>query len=181
MIKELIQSQEVKFYGDNILLFFEYLDYDLGDGGDTNLFFVEGWRNPKIIEAHKKLEQQGFLKIIQKKEEWLVEFTKKANPYLLKVKSDQETRTIKDKEMYRRVLLVDIDKIEVTGITSPSDAEGKKECIVEYNIYFSLTAFGKAYDFKSEDLTKKGREVLFTLYDNGWRISKNSIPPHRDD
>lgn len=91
-----------------------------------------------------------------------VEFTKKAEPYLVKYVNDKIA-----------VITAEADSVTVTGISKPSDAFGKKMCAVDYKAIYKLTPFGEAWQKRGYRINlEESRTVDFILYDDGWRISR---------
>lgn len=68
------------------------------------------------------------------------------------------------------VRLAELDSVEITGLTEPSDAGGTIVTKVEYVSKYKLTPFGEVFKGKVK-LTRKGY-VYFQLYDDGWRHGK---------
>lgn len=92
----------------------------------------------------------------------LVEFTSKAQPYLLPTPE-------KDKAIHvQKVKLADEDLVEVTGIKIMEDG---KQAVAEYTTsYKNVSGFSALTDINfSKSATHKAN---FSLYEDGWRLEK---------
>ena len=92
----------------------------------------------------------------------LVEFTSKAQPYLLPTPE-------KDKAIHvQKVKLADEDLVEVTGIKTMEDG---KQAVAEYTTaYKNVSGFSSLTDI---NFNKTGtHKANFALYDDGWRLEK---------
>jgi hypothetical protein len=111
-----------------------------------------------------ELEKEGLIKILGDYGTGslkIVEFTDKAQPYLLPTSLRSGDQRVKD------ILLATPTKVEVTGITEPSETGGVKTMMADYTIYNDLTPFGK---IMRNDLEKSPGRATFVLYDDGWRL-----------
>ncbi len=92
----------------------------------------------------------------------LVEFTGKAQPYLLPTPE-------KDKAIHvQKVKLADEDLVEVTGIKTTEDG---KQAVAEYTTaYKNVSGFSALTDINFNKTTT--RKANFALYDDGWKAEK---------
>lgn len=113
------------------------------------------------------LEVQGMVTIqhIQKLADVgnpLIKFTPKAQAYLLPTPS-------KDKAIdVQKVKIADADLAEVTGIKTENDG---KNAVAEFTVtYKNITPFSALTTINFNK--KSTHTVLFSLYDDGWRLDK---------
>lgn len=92
----------------------------------------------------------------------LVEFTSKAQPYLLPTPDKQKAIHV------QKVKLADEDLVEVTGIKTMEDG---KQAVAEYTTaYKNVSGFSALTDINfNKPATHKAN---FALYDDGWRLEK---------
>lgn len=92
----------------------------------------------------------------------LVQFTAKAQPYLLATPPKDKAVNI------QRVKVADADLIEVTGVKTENDG---KNAVVEYTTaYKNITPFSALSTINFDG--KATRKARFSLYDDGWRLEK---------
>jgi hypothetical protein len=135
--------------------------------------FGPGVKEEKI----KELERRGLLTIRdQTRIEYgfdsgsyilYFEFTDTAGPYLIKSDSDKLL-----------VATAEVDSVNVTGISKPSDFFGKTVCEAHYSVQYKPTPFGEVLLGPKDNLTKDATE-LFVLYDDGWRMDGERLAKPR--
>jgi hypothetical protein len=102
-------------------------------------------------------------------DEYVLELTPKAKPYVIKEwVSRGFVKGLRTSDV--KVLLAEVDKVEVTGISKPSDAMGQKICQASYTVRYKPTPFGEVF-MRPEQLVQHG-SMFFVLYDDGWRIMR---------
>jgi len=125
----------------------------------------------KFLSAY---EAAGLIKIINKENSYgtetiTYEFTDKAKPFLNTIDPDRPT-----------IILAQMDKVEVTGLTAPNTALGVQMMGADYTIKYRLTPFGEIYektksDWKANETkpsTDYSADLPFVLYDDGWRVKQ---------
>lgn len=149
--------------------------------GKASGIIKEGMKYPRVIDydiyssdpefakmaINKGLEKDGLV-IVQRTQRLgdagkpLVEFTSKAQPYLLPTSE-------KDKAIHvQKIKLADEDLVEVTGITTMED--GKQAVAAYTTAYKNVSNFSVLTDINFKKPTT--RKAKFTLYDDGWRLEK---------
>ncbi len=133
------------------------LDYDIysADPEFVKMAIDKGLDKERLVtvQSTKKLGDVG---------KPLVEFTSKAQPYLLPTSE-------KDKAIHvQKVKLADEDLVEVTGIKTTEDG---KQAVAEYTTaYKNVSGFSALTDINfNKTATHKAN---FALYDDGWRLEK---------
>ena len=97
-------------------------------GYDGGLFYLsESGR-----QHAKDLEKDGLIKI--RGGYYTFEFTDAAQPYLLPAGASGKD--------VKEILIATPTKVEVTGLTEPSEGNGKKTMTAEYKTYYDVTPFG---------------------------------------
>lgn len=100
-------------------------------------------------------------------EDWFeLNLTQKAKEYVLNEKVESGWG---NKQKIAIVKLANLDEVEVTGLTAPSDAFGQKMCQANFTATYKLTPFGEV--FKDNVKTVQQGSATFILYDDGWRLS----------
>jgi hypothetical protein len=102
-------------------------------------------------------------------DEFLIELAPKAKPYVIKEWiSRGPFKGMRSSHV--KVVLAEVDKVEVTGISKPSDAMGQKVCEAGYTVRYKPTPFGEV--FMRPDQLVQHDSMLFVHYDDGWRIMR---------
>lgn len=92
----------------------------------------------------------------------LVEFTSKAQPYLLPTPEKEKAIHV------QKVQLANEDLVEVTGIKTMEDG---KQAVAEYTTaYKNVSGFSALTDINFNKTAT--RKANFSLYDDGWRLEK---------
>lgn len=92
----------------------------------------------------------------------MVEFTSKAQPYLLPTPEKEKAIHV------QKVKLADEDLVEVTGIKT---MENGKQAVAEYTTaYKNVSGFPALTDINFNKTAT--RTANFALYDDGWRLEK---------
>lgn len=94
-----------------------------------------------------------------------VALTSKAKSYVIKEDIQQ---SFGRKKKIVTLLLSEVDKIDVSGVSKPSDMFGHRMCTVDYTIHYKPTPFGEIF-LEKDRMIHKG-QMPFVLYDDGWRI-----------
>ena len=137
--------------------------YPVGYYGDTG-YFGDGW----IVDKEaKQLEAKGLIRITGKDRSGypVFEFTEKAGTYFRPLSPTYAGINPKNKN----VLLSTITKVEVTGLTTPTEESGQKVMKADFTMYYDLTPFGEADSSVSKE--QKSR-ATFIMYDDGWRVDR---------
>lgn len=133
---------------------------DSNKNGQYQIMGTMTMMDSSVVANHRKLEQQGYLKIVTGQYGSLyAEFTDKAKPYIVKTMNTSGAPIIV-------ATCAELDKIEVTGIAELADAGGKKIRVVNFNAHYKPTPFALLY--KNDELNIKLDHPL-TLFDDGWR------------
>ena len=113
-----------------------------------------------------ELERQGLIKITGETSggDTVLDFTDKAQPYILPT-----SWTLPHMQKNKDILFATPTRVEVTGLTEPSEDGGAKTIMAEYTVYYDVTPFGLILDDDLKD-GQKGGGATFTLYDDGWRL-----------
>lgn len=119
------------------------------------------------LAIDKGLEKEGLV-TVQRTQKMgdvgkpLVEFTSKAQPYLLPTPEKEKAIHV------QKVKLADEDFVEVKGITTTEDG---KHATAEYTTaYKNVTGFAPLTDINFNKTNT--RKASFTLYDDGWKLEK---------
>lgn len=123
------------------------------------------------IQTIRKLEEAGFVKIIESKKNpyggfydyFTFDFTDQADPYL--VKQGEVSPDNKNVD----VLLAELVSVEVTGLTEQAVNNGVNTRIANFTATYKATPIGAIIDEKTAGAEFKSL-MPFTLYDDGWRI-----------
>ena len=94
-----------------------------------------------------------------------IEPTTKLKPFIVK---ELPMGSYSNDSSYIEVLTAN-PQIEITGITAPSDAFGKRMCTVNFRISFKNNEIG---DLLKKRYEARDKEQAFIKYDNGWRLEK---------
>lgn len=120
----------------------------------------------------EKLSEAGYIEIINPLDTsagfrtYEVRFTEKAAPFI---------RDSDRSEDGKFLVVEKASKVEVGGITAPSEKNGKRQSVVQYTPTYEPTPLGEQI---AEKLPKNKREIqnaVFILYDDGWRIDPYSL------
>lgn len=140
------------------------------------MYYSAKYNDPKELQSHQKLEQNGYLSIVQAKPQislfgmtagptWGVRFnTDKISPFLAG----------KPLEVGKEVIIVcaELSKIEVTGITEPADDNGVKKRLADFRFSYEATPYGISSSGATPDRLSGEAQVSFKLYDDGWRLEE---------
>ncbi|MGB4400560.1 MAG: hypothetical protein WBJ10_14400 [Daejeonella sp.] len=130
-----------------------------------NIFVSDPAYAKRVLDAG--LEESGFV-IVQRTRKLgeigqpIISFTAKADPYLLPQSNQDKSDGI------RRVKIADEVLEEVTGVQM---LNGNKNAVVEISTSLEkITPFSKLSKQKLDKM--KPQPIMFTLYDDGWRVQK---------
>ncbi len=115
------------------------------------------------IASNSNLDEEGLLTVSQDVSNPVIEFTEKAEAYLLPTSEEDKAMRI------QKVKLADEDLVEVTGIQTSSDG---KRAVVEFTTTLkNLTPLNALLTRKLKE-TDAVNKVSFILYDDGWRLER---------
>ena len=129
-----------------------------------NFYYIGS--DEKTVEKYRKLEDAGYVKLrlvsgkdLEKglNSAYVVEFTEKAIPYIVKPESGSEDRIC--------INLAKIDSLDVTGVKRTAQKEYKAEVMLGYKV----TPFGEVLLGRGVKLDRK-EDASFEAQDNGWRV-----------
>lgn len=133
---------------------FEYYDFASG-------VKYSGYRLSYNIEKIRKLEAAGYITIsyvMNDSESAIVQFTEKAKDFV-------KTKTPSPYSQGGNIDLIigNLDKIKVTGMTKNDDTRYR----VEYSSNYKLTPIGEILN--DQKYISQNESVVLTKYDDGWR------------
>ena len=114
----------------------------------------------------QELSDAGFLKVIKTINYGLaheIKLSEKATPYVRKAQSSATEKVL---------VFATADKVEVSGITTPTDSGGQRHSTAEASASMSPTSMGQALsaDKLQQYIVNSKLSWVFVQYDDGWRI-----------